>query len=354
MSESLGQTIDAAVDRAVTSEPTPGQAPDSSTDTRATSAPSPDAAGLPASTAADPGSGSDSPDARTEGSPTTQDASEDEIVRDNRWLTLEQRRTILNNAREKASRAERTALLERIGIPDEGLIDNISEHVRSLTSDSVQYYQDLGNMLRARGLLSEPTTAAAPAPARTPPAAAEEFQLPKPTFRTEDGRGVYSEEDMGAIVKSLLGHVKSMMGQEVDSRVQPVTATLEEIAAERARVAATGEAARDFEAAKQWPRFGELVPRMRDLMRAQRRQGNHSYTLRQAYESAYVQWDLEDAPRREAEQRERLAKASTATVGTDIAVPGPRAVRAKKSAQTISDVFDEAIGRAAAKHGARL
>ncbi len=104
MTENLGQTIESAVDRATKEASTSGQEPTPSAADR--SADSPDAARLPASSASDPGSGSDSSQPRTEGSPTTQDASDDEILRESGWLTLDARRTILKNARDKASATE--------------------------------------------------------------------------------------------------------------------------------------------------------------------------------------------------------------------------------------------------------
>ncbi len=212
-------------------------------------------------------------------------------MRESGWLTLDARRTILKNARDKASATERASLLERIGIPNDSLVDTASAHVRSLFTDPVQYFQDLGDMLRARGLLAieEPPVAA---PTRVP--TVEDFKLPEPTFKTQDGRGVYSTEDVGTIVKSLLSHVTTLMSQHVDQRVEPIAGTLEEIETERARLKATGEATREFEDAKSWPRFKELIPRMQKLMREQRQRQNYGYTLRNAYESAYL-WPL---PRR--------------------------------------------------------
>lgn len=348
MDHTLGQTIEAAVDTAAKADSAPGQEPTSSPASKASPSDSPASAGLPDAPAKDSGSESNST-SRTEGAPTTQGA-DDEILRDEKWLTLDARRTILTNARTKAASAERDRLLNDLGIPANEL-EAAREHTRAMYADPVAYYQAFGDMLRRSGLLREEpaTRASAQSTARQTQAAEalSDFALPDPTFQTADGRGVYSQEDMRTIVTGLLGHVRELVGKE-----------LHPIRAERISETAKANASTEFhDAANTWPKFRELVPRMREIFAEQRRMGNTSYTLRNAYEAAYVLQDLEDAPKREAAERERLAQQTQQRPKADIAVPGASAVRESKrksGPRSMDDVWNDALDKAAREHGVQL
>jgi len=349
--ENLGATMDAAVDRAVQSESNPGQ--DSAATATTPSRPaSPDTASLPVSPASgsEDESGSLQPAAK-DVEPTKQAPAEDEIVRDgNGWLTLEKRRTILSNARDKAATEERARLLTTLGVPEGANLDAVSRHVSLLVRNEVEYYQHLGRSLRARGLLSDE------APARSDPsqpterrqaAAPSSFNLPEPTYRTADGAGIYSTDDMKTIVNTLIEHLNGV----VDSRVEPHSKVITEVETERAWLKADREAVHDIEQAKKWPHFDKLGKRVGQLMRAAAQRGDNGYTLKNAYNEAYVEWDVSEAPIREQTTRERLAAELNQQPAADITSPAAPVVRPGRGPRSRDDMFTDAVDRAAKKHG---
>lgn len=355
MNESVGATIDAAVDAAVSNDGQPGQAAAEPTTPAKPATPSPDSASLPEPPAAGSGPEPAQPDSATnDGEPTTRAADDDAEIRDDAsWLTLDKRRTILANAREKAAQGARAELLGTLGIPESVNLDHVAPHVRELVTDEVAYYNNLGKSLRARGLLSEPEPASATRePARAAgdhQPASGDFVLPEPRLFTEKGQGLYDTQDMEAIVRGVFSHVQGLL----DQRLEPHEKLASEVAAEKRWLAASNDANHEFEEAKQWPQFRELGKRIGQIMRAAVERKDTSVTLRAAYNEAFVEKTIREAPQQEATIRKRLAAESHLQPdSTDIAAPSAPVVRQPaKRGRTLDDVFDRAVKDAFAKHG---
>jgi hypothetical protein len=342
--ENLGATIDNAVDAAVTAAATPGQ------ESAAPSAPvkpaeSQSTASLPVDPAA--ASGPDAASATTakpEGS-TQQTADDDEgTLRDDaKWLTPEKRRTTLSNAREKGASAERTRIYSEFGILPTDNPASVAQHVRAFLDDPVAYHARLGETLRRKGFLKDE-----PAPrteTRQPASDGQGFKLPDPTFRTADGRGVYSTEDMEQIVNGLFQHFDS----QIETRLKPHEETLEEARASKAAAEVDRLALSDIATAQKWDRWSDVSKRVGEIMRDAVKNRDTTVTIRHAYNQAKAELYESERPQLETQIRTRLTEEIQQHPAGDIARPGVPVVqeRSGRRRSTLSADIDAAVDRAA-------
>jgi hypothetical protein len=346
--ENLGATIEKAVDAAVSASSTPGQE-STPASTTPSSADSPAADSLPAAPASGAGLAPETSTTATPDQATTRPADDDDgILRDDaKWLTLDKRRTILTNAREKAAAAERNRVYQDFGIRDTDRPDAVAQHVRALLEDPVAYHASLGDRLRRQGLLKDESPAPA-APDRQAPRASRsirDFALPPATLATSDGKGVYTTDDVQALVSNLLEHFE----QVVEGRLEPHERSL----AEQREVALWTEADRlahnDIAGAQKWPRWNDVSKRVGQLMRQGVERKDTSMTLRNAYNEAFVELSLTEAPTMEARLRARLAEEAQRHPAGDIAQPGAPVVQERqvRRSRTLNDDISAAVDRAA-------
>lgn len=345
--DNLGATIEKAVDAAVSSSSTPGQE-STPTGAPASTADSPAAASLPVAPASGAGLAPESTSTATPDKATTRPADDDEgtLRDDSKWLTLDKRRTILTNAREKAASAERTRVYQDLGIRETDNVAAVSSHVRALLEDPVAYHSALGARLRQEGRLKDQPDAPA-APNRQAPASRNlrNFTLPEASLQTADGRGLYTTDDVQTLVNGLLEHVE----QVVEGKLEPHEQSL----AQQREAAVWAEADRlahhDIAAAQRWPRWNDVSKRVGELMNDAVKRQDTTMTLKNAYNEAFVELSLHEAPSLETRIRSRLAEEAQRHPVGDIAQPGVPVVteRQTRRSRTLNDDISAAVDRAA-------
>lgn len=241
---------------------------------------------------------------------------------------------ILDNTRKKE--AERLTQIYGVS-PDNWQSQNLGRHVQGLTTNPVQYYRELGDLLKSHGLLADATPP--PSPSATPSVPTE---MPKPDLRAEDGRLAYSAEATQALVAWQLQNLEKKFSE----RYAPVESEVSQVREQRIQSTAQSHAQSMLNEAATWPDFADVKSRVLELMKSDGRR-----TL----ETAYVQAMKEHAPQQKAKMREGiLSELRTAPPVPSTTAPSstvPRTVNGTgRRKMSLDERFDSAIATALDRH----
>jgi PAS domain-containing protein len=173
-------------------------------------------------------------------------------------------RSILANARTKAREAVEAEFKQKYGAHEEFLqlpADDLREAVRIIryaSENPVEYFHQLRTRLENAGLLERERPAArqdAPAP--------KGDGKPQPDVLLEDGRLVYSHEQL----QKLLEYDRGEVLKQVDERFKPIA---DRDKAEREERQFRSEAQRVLAEASQWPGFNEHRKEIAETMASKR------------------------------------------------------------------------------------
>jgi hypothetical protein len=248
-------------------------------------------------------------------------------------IPFDRHKAVITNTRNEASAEARKKTLEEYGIA-EGVTPAVVTHgvnlARMLTENPKLFLQIVQSQL---GVEAAPAAPAAPKPAEDPE--------PEPDIPLQDGRFVYSAEQLRARdqwrERQLLKQVDERYGPLKDAHEQQTLTT-------RRRT----EAGNMVATAERWPLFNELRPHIRDLIKAQ--PGTLTPTsLHDAYITAYqthgVRLQRESWERERNGQRvdELNRKAGAATVRPGAPQPlTPRATKDKSFEEVAREIYQRA------------
>lgn len=341
----MGDTVDAAVDRAVSDLAGSGNPP--SAEPTSATAPSPLRSTSTATPAAEPATGAGSAPASV--SPTTTTAAagaitqgddDGELLSQKDWLDVEKRRAILKGARTK----ERTTILRDLGLRSDVPLEQLRPHLSLMLSDIGEYHRQLTDTLQRRGLIQQPHEAPSAQPQAPPaPPPQQRRELPEPDLVFADGRRAFSAEAAAELADWVAEGLRQEFNQALEDRLNPLQETHTAVRAAQIRMQAHDHASQVIGEASQWAHFGEFREQIADMMDADKR-----VTVFSAY-NRLLQEKLKTEPARLKEQarQETLREIRTSRTGSPSIVPGQAPVAAsRKSGGSLDDVFSDAVSRA--------
>jgi len=268
------------------------------------------------------------PTAASSVEPTKQagDADGDLVKNDADWLTLDKRRTILQNARKNEREVFARELSDQLGVPisDQNAIANF----RAFISDPAGYVRTYGKHFGLQ------------VPEQTPQRQAQpqgQFERPKPRLSAEDGTPAYAAPEVDALV----GHLEQQIAQ-MQQMLNPIKQTHQELQRQRVHAEAFQTAQRDFDEMKSWEGFDDVMPRMLELMKADGRVTPDS-AYRRAYQEVYRP-KLEEKVRKSVLDELKTSPAATPKGVSPTATA--RAAAKKPGAMSVSEAVLFAVEQA--------
>lgn len=347
----MGDTFGDAVDRAVTDLSAGGDQPPATPAAPNTSTTPPPSSTAAASPPAVPAAGSGTePQPPTSTQPATgaKDQGDDdgETLNSKDWLSLEKRREILKGARDK----QRRVMLQELGLKEETPLDALRPHLTLMMADPAEYYRQLGETLRARGVI--PAEPAAPQVQPPPPPPPQPRRPPQPDLVFADGRQAYSAEAAANLVDFAMAMLRGEFAQVLEDRLSPLQQTHEAVRTSQIRQQAYTVASEAINEASTWIHFEELRPKIAALMAADKR-----VTLQSAYnrllqekmktEPAKIREETRLATLKEIQQAPHQAQGIVPRSGAAITNPNSRP-------KTMDDVFGDAVSKALQQHASQL
>jgi hypothetical protein len=209
---------------------------------------------------------------------------DDAILKDDTsWLTPEKRRTILQNARQKAA-AEYTQRVEStlgFSLSDDNAVANVKAFLSDPRGYIAAHAQHFG-------------IAPAVEPPRQPtPAPSNGFTRPTPSLVAQNGTAAYAQAEVDALFDYQQQRIAAL-----ESALQPMQQTHQQIQSEQAMREIHAQAAAQYDDMRTWPGFDELKGDVLAVMQSDRRISPET-AYRRVMQTKYL-------PTQEQRMREKL------------------------------------------------